>query len=274
MMQSTKPLRILSFGAGVQSTTLLEMALRGDIEPVDHVIFADTGWEPQAVTDNMVKYGERCAEFGVPFHVVTGGNIRSDALDPAHGFASMPLHVIGRGGAPDTIGRRQCTNEYKLKPLMAKQRQLAGLAKGQRSKDHLVTSLIGISLDEIQRMKDPQFPWIRNEYPLVDLRMTRQSCFVYMDKHDLPEPPRSACIGCPYHSDHEWRRIKADAAQWEDACSFDDELRNPSNAEMFFDGRAYLHSKRIPLRIVDLSTAEDRGQGTLFDNDCTGMCGL
>ena len=269
-----KPLRILSFGAGVQSTTLLEMALRGDIEAVDHVIFADTGWEPNPVIENMVEYGERCAEAGVPFHVVANGNIRSDALDLGHRFASMPLHVAASPDKPQTIARRQCTNEYKLQPLLKKQRELAGLGKGQRSKDHLVTSLIGISLDEIQRMRDGAFPWIKNEYPLVDLRMTRQSCKSYMDKHHLPEPPRSACIGCPYHSDHEWRQIKADPIQWADAIAFDASIRVGEIGKRLYGGRAYLHQKRIPLAIVDLSTEEDRGQGTLFDNECQGMCGL
>ena len=74
-----KPLRILSFGAGVQSTTLLEMALRGDIEAVDHVIFADTGWEPDPVIENMVKYGERCSAAGVPFHVVANAQTNTSS---------------------------------------------------------------------------------------------------------------------------------------------------------------------------------------------------
>ena len=40
----TKPLRILSLGAGVQSTTLLYMMIEGEIERPDHAIFSDTGW--------------------------------------------------------------------------------------------------------------------------------------------------------------------------------------------------------------------------------------
>jgi len=47
---SAMRLRALSLGAGVQSTTLALMAAHGEIGPMpDCAIFADTGWEPQAL---------------------------------------------------------------------------------------------------------------------------------------------------------------------------------------------------------------------------------
>jgi len=266
-----RPLRVLSFGAGVQSSTLLEMGLAGDIEPFDHVIFADTGWEPASVYENLKEYSKRCEDAGVPFHIVSNGNIREDMLSPGR-HASIPVFVVGMDGQK-VIGRRQCTSEYKLDPLMKKQRELAGLKRGGRSKEHLLTTIIGISLDEIQRMRDPVFPWIRNEYPLVDLRMSRQSCLVYWAKLGKPSPPRSACIGCPYHSDHEWRNLTAE--EFADAVDFDESIRRPDTPlGEFYRSNAFLHPSRIPLSEVDLSTEEDRGQGVLFDNDCLGMCGL
>ncbi len=43
-----EPLRIISLGAGVQSTTLALMATRGEIGPMPScAIFADTGDEPE-----------------------------------------------------------------------------------------------------------------------------------------------------------------------------------------------------------------------------------
>ena len=58
-VQRTKPedgvrLRVLSLGAGVQSTTLALLAVRGEIGPMpDCAIFADTGWEPRAVYEHL-----------------------------------------------------------------------------------------------------------------------------------------------------------------------------------------------------------------------------
>ncbi len=47
-------LRVLSLGAGVQSTTLALMAAHGEVGPMpDCAVFADTGWEPRAVYDHL-----------------------------------------------------------------------------------------------------------------------------------------------------------------------------------------------------------------------------
>jgi hypothetical protein len=47
---NTSPtLRVLSLGAGVQSTALAILAARGHLPRPDAAIFADTGWEPAAV---------------------------------------------------------------------------------------------------------------------------------------------------------------------------------------------------------------------------------
>jgi hypothetical protein len=272
---SEYPIRVLSFGAGVQSSTLLRMAIAGEIEPVQHAIFADTGWEPKPVYEHMQQMRTLAEAAGIEFHIVSAGNIKDDLFDADARFASMPVHVVNLEGN-GAMGRRQCTSEYKIKPLVAKQREIAGLKSGERCKEHRITSVIGISLDEVQRMKDPLFPWIKNEYSLVDLRMTRHDCLMYHHKREIQKPPRSACIGCPYHSDKEWRHMKDnDPDSWADAVFIDDQIRsNPVVADRMFQGRAYLHSKRIPLSVVDLSTPEDHGQINMFGNECEGMCGL
>jgi hypothetical protein len=49
----TPALRVLSLGAGVQSTTLLLMSVYGELPPLDYAIFADTGWEPARVYEHL-----------------------------------------------------------------------------------------------------------------------------------------------------------------------------------------------------------------------------
>lgn len=60
---SEPKLRVLSLGAGVQSTTLALMAAHGEFEQMpDCAIFADTGWEPRATRPNPMQimgYGIR-----------------------------------------------------------------------------------------------------------------------------------------------------------------------------------------------------------------------
>lgn len=272
---STYPIRVLSLGAGVQSSTLLRMCIAGEVEPITHAIFSDTGWEPKAVYQHLAVVKAEAEAVGIQVHIVSNGNLRDDALNPAHRFASMPLHITNRDGTPG-MSRRQCTSEYKLKPLVRKQRELAGLAKGERCKEHRITTLIGISWDESHRMKDPLHPWIVNEYPLVDRRLTRNDCLQWNDTNRFDRPPRSSCIGCPFHSDKEWRQVKSDPDDWADAVNFDNAIRSghkTGSGEPLL-GSAYLHRRRIPLDQVDLRTEEQMGQETLFDNECEGMCGL
>jgi hypothetical protein len=266
------PLRVLSLGAGVQSTTLLLMMLEGEIEPADHAIFADTGWEPKAVYKHLEYLKPLMVKANMPLHIVRKGNIRKDFLQNDKRAASMPLHMLSNEGKAGMI-RRQCTAEYKLAPLMKKQRELAGLKSGERCKEHRITTLIGISLDEVQRMKDPSFSWIQHEYPLVDKRITREDCLSWCSDKGYNKPPRSACIGCPFKSDDEWRLLKQDPEAWEDAVDFDRQIRG-EHLKSRFTSIPFLHKSHLPLDEVDLRSNDEKGIMSLFDNECEGMCGL
>ena len=144
----TRDLRVLSLGAGVQSSTVLLMMKTGEIEPADLAIFADTQWEPKAVYE-WLDYLE--AESSIPVIRVTTGDIRDDLI---HGhekrFASIPVYIKSPvGGAREGMVRRQCTHEYKIKPIRAEIRErLGGNLRGK-----IVEQVFGISLDEVRRMR-------------------------------------------------------------------------------------------------------------------------
>ena len=125
-------MNLLSLGGGVQSTTLLLMALRGEGEPLDGVLFADTGWEPRAVYRHIETLEQACNSAGLPFYRVSAGNIKEDALNPAAGFASMPLHIRNERGRPGMLCR-QCTSHYKIEPIIEpiqkKVRELLGAGR-------------------------------------------------------------------------------------------------------------------------------------------------
>src|SRR5207245_7574549 len=79
-------LRILSLGAGVQSTTVLLIALHGEFpERLNCAIFADTGWEPQAVYHHLDWLEGKAREGGIRVHRVSSGNLHQDLLDAAQG---------------------------------------------------------------------------------------------------------------------------------------------------------------------------------------------
>ena len=70
--------------------------------------------------------------------------------------------------------RRQCTSNYKINPVNQKVRNLLGLAKGEkRKKGTNVEMIMGISTDEIYRVKTNPIKYITNVYPLIDKKISR-----------------------------------------------------------------------------------------------------
>lgn len=256
-------MKILSLGAGVQSSTLALMAEKGEIDRPDCAIFADTGWEPKSVYA-WLEWLE--SQLSYPVYRVSAGNIRKSLLDENSRYAAIPFFTSNGG-----IGRRQCTNEYKIQPIERKTRELIGLAKGERAKEHHAFMMIGISTDEIQRLKPSRNKWQTNIWPLIDKGMSRADCLSWMQKNDYPLPEKSSCIGCPYHSNQYWREMRQkDPEAWKDACFVDEQLRvNGARKKMQF--KEFMHPSLVPLR--DAQLGDDRTVD-MFNNECEGICGV
>ncbi len=267
-------LRYISLGAGVQSSVMALMASRGEIGPMpDCAIFADTQWEPAGIYEHLDWLEKQLA---FPVYRVTYGNIREMSLDTLNGkrAPSMPVFLDTINGG---ISGRQCTADYKIEPVYKKVKELMGYKNRERlSKDTVVESWMGISRDEIQRMKDSKRWWVSNRYPLIEIGVTRHECLLWFEDHYPGRTlARSACIGCPYRSDREWRNMKdQDPVSWADAVKFDHAMRNGDRYAFGMKGAPYLHQSKTPLDEVDLSTEQDRGQLDMFGEECEGMCGV
>jgi hypothetical protein len=262
-------LRVISLGAGVQSTTLALMAAAGEIGPMpDCAIFADTGWEPRAVYEHLDRL-EKALPF--PVHRVSAGNIRDDIVrnknSTGQRFASVPWFTKNGG-----LARRQCTREYKVEPLEKKQRGLLGYAPRKRIPPNSAEIWIGISMDEAIRMKPARNGWQTNRWPLIERQISRRDCQEWLKAHGW-EAPKSACVGCPFHNDAQWRELRNRyPEEWDDAVKVDVALRNGGSANGFRH-QLFMHRSLVPLSQVDLRTHAELGQPDLFLNECEGMCG-
>jgi hypothetical protein len=190
-------LRLLSLGAGVQSSTVLLLACDGVIPSFDYALFADTGWEPKAVYETLSRLSERAAEAGIPVRRVSAGNIRTDALNGTRRFVSMPMHVRNPDGSRG-LARRQCTNEYKIEPLKRAARELLGYPHPRRVPAGVYAEqAIGISTDEFHRAKDSRVNYLRNTFPLIDLGWTRTDCERYLAQHGSRRPSNPPASAAP-----------------------------------------------------------------------------
>lgn len=259
----------ISLGAGVQSSFMAVCCALGlyGVPRADFAIFADTQDEPREVYEHLWRLAAWLDTHGLRVEICSRGRLSDNPVDR---FIRIPAWTNMDGSASPI--KRQCTSNYKIQPIERRVRELIGVERGRRVKAK-VRALHGISFDEVYRMKPSRTPWITVEFPLVDARLTRWHCLELWSKYcDLPAPPRSACVYCPYHSDDEWRRIRDnDPEAWEFACEYDERIRNSTRSGI--RNPAYLHRSLVPLRDVDL-TDYQANQANLWNAECEGMCGV
>ncbi|WP_423487919.1 hypothetical protein [Mycobacteroides sp. PCS013] len=253
-MNTGPTIRVLSLGAGVQSTVLALMACDGTLPGLDAAVFADTGWEPPAVYEQVDRLAVELARVGIPLHRVSSGNLRADTLNPAHRFVSVPYFTRNADGG-DGMGRRQCTSEYKLKPIKVKVRELLRYPHPTPvPRDVYAEQWIGFSTDEIHRVRDRldvNYSWPR--YPLLELGMSRKDCQRWLERAGWGHTAKSACIGCPFHGNAQWRELRDNhPEQWADAVDFDRRIRKGGASASPLDGEAFLHRSRVPLDLAPI----------------------
>jgi hypothetical protein len=270
-------LTYLSLGAGVQSSALYILCAQGKAPRADVAIFADVQDEPAYVyrqLDALEQWGK--ANGGCRIDRVTQGCISADIIAWHKGerprFSPIPAFAGHPGGSPSMLNRH-CTSDYKIQPIERHVRALMGYVKGQRiAGKATATALIGISRDEVQRMKPSRTPWIENAYPLVDLELRRADCVRVVESAGLPRPMKSSCVFCPFHDNAYWGWLKDQhPSDFERAAEIDDQVRDMSRSGI--RAPVFLHRSLMPLRLIDFSDKQiDLFDG--FQNECTGVCGV
>lgn len=253
-------MRVISLGWGVQSFTLAVMAALGDIEPVAAAVHADTTYESSLTYDFAKKWTPWLEERGVKVETVK--NTKPNDVIRPYGDNKYRIR-IPVFTASEKVGqlRRTCTADWKIAPL---RRWLQENRDGKQ-----VEQLIGISTDEFLRMRDSNVKYIKNVYPLIQLKMSRNDCLDYLDKNNIEKPAKSSCTFCPFHSTKEWQATKKIQKDWDQAVAYDIEMRDKRPPFKIF-----LHPSRRPLDSIDFRTEEEKGQTTFWDQECQGMCGI
>jgi hypothetical protein len=263
------PLTILSMGWGVQTWTLAAMVALEEHPRPDYIIHADTGHERAATYDFARQWTPWLGEHGLDVFTVRGGE-NEVVVEKRAKSVMIPAFTTDEQTGEHGQVRRQCTGAWKIAPIRRFIRA-AMEERGLKQTPRSVESWLGISRDEFARMRDSDVKYITNVYPLVDLRMSRADCHAWLDQHQLPAPPKSACTFCPYHSLASWKLLKQQGGpDWQEAVAVDAAIREkrPPHA-------LYVHPGRRPLAEA-VSIPEDFGAEQLgFDDLCDGgVCGV
>lgn len=263
MARGAENMKVLSLGAGVQSTTILLMACKDEIKKPDVAIFADTGWESSETYKHLEWLKGISESNGISLLVVRAGNIRDDILNAAElksRFASMPMYCLNNGRKG--MLRRQCTSAYKIVPIHKKIRELLGYKPKQKIAPDAVEQWVGISTDEAQRIFGfYNHRWLNNTFPLIDMDMSRAECELWLqENYPYLKVVKSACVGCPFHTNCEWREVRNKLDEWQSAVEFDRAIRNIGG--QIKSKELYLHKSLKPLEEVDVRSEEEKGQLT------------
>jgi len=280
MENAEKQWNVISLGAGVQSSCMALMASRNELLDikVDFAIFADTQDESKKVYD-WLDWLEKQLAF--PVYRVTNGRLSDKVLEMRvtsdgrkFSKADIPFYTLSSDGKKGIIPFRSCTSDYKIKPILRCLREKCGIKRGQ--KYSTVTSLIGISYDEMQRMKDSRDAWVINRWPLVELKMRRSDCIRWMTNGGYPEPPRSSCVYCPFHSNKEWRRLQNEEPdEFAKAVKFEKNLQFAKANTASFASTPFLHKSCKSIDTIDFRNDVEKGQQIFdFGDECDGMCGV
>jgi len=271
-------LQVLSLGAGVQSSTLLLMACRGQIRRPDVAIFADTGWEPKAVYKWLEFLRSQALSSGIQLETVSAGNIKSNALgilprvrQDTQRFVTIPLFTRSADGKISML-RRQCTKEYKIYPIRRRIREKLQ-ALGLKPTLDSAELWMGITTDEAARVRLSDVRYIRNVFPLIERGMDRRDCIDWLLQNGYSTAPKSSCIGCPFHDDRYWRNQELHHPdEFAEAVEVDRAIRKLPRLK----DEAFLYRKAIPLEQASFALPTD-GMEPLFDgmaDECLGMCGV
>jgi len=256
-------MRVISLGWGVQSFTLAIMAALGEIEPVDYAIHADTGYESVLTYELAARWTDWLIERGVNVVTVREPNVRRVVINRGSGRVCIPAFTESKNSRGGMLSR-DCTKRWKIAPI---RRFIQSQRNGKP-----VEMLLGMTTDEWQRMRDSDVKYITNSYPLIDKRMSRIDCIHWLEGREIEIPSKSACYFCPFHTARAWNKIRQ-TSDWKKVIAVDNQIRY-ARSSIIPGLRLYLHSSRQPINEVDFRSAEEKGQMTLWDNECSGMCGV
>jgi hypothetical protein len=227
---ASNPIRIFSFGGGVQSTAVMVLQATGQLcTSYDYFIFSNVGEDSEspATLAYIEQYTKPYArEHGIQFVEVQKlykGKPDTLLSSIIRNKRSVPIPARMSNGAP---GNRSCTNDFKIRVV---DRWIK-----QHGYTHATVGL-GISLDEFTRMRGEQWHdvengqppvkrpssiqmllpifkpvpikppkprklgfWKRRQHPLIDMRINRLKCAEIILNAGLPIPPKSSCYFCPF----------------------------------------------------------------------------
>jgi hypothetical protein len=238
--------RILSYGGGLDSWTMLLLVVNGELPKPDLVIFADVsngspeedptepGEWPSTYRHIREVVMPLCERHGIEFKWLTTAEspIRPTKANP-EGHMALYRYFRSERQFPGRLSKL-CTIASKVERI--------GNYVDQRFPKKEIEVWIGFGADEQNRLKNNRYAQKgrRTErYPLMARGMCRCREEAYCRKAPYPVPRKSACVFCPMSSRFDWMTLAKELPeQFAAAQLLEDEFKGTGSGEMMtFSGK-------------------------------------
>ena len=189
----------------------------------------DTSRERSAVWDYIEKYTRPAlSEIGLELEIASHSWAYCD-LFSHKGKLLLPTYTSGGGKRFPTY----CSKEWKQYPF---HRYLRDKGYGPKKP---VNVWLGMSYDELTRMRGSGLKWLEYSFPLIEDQIRREDLLNFCVEYGWEEPPRSSCWMCPNRDNKGWVDLKYDGTG-----DFDMAVRFE---RVINDGDIFLHRRGLPL---------------------------
>lgn len=220
-------MKVLSCGAGMQSTALALMAIENALfahlhpgEPLpwplvpiyDLIVFCDLGAEMPWVYAQVDFIAKACRKADIPFVVIYTGlyELYMERFGTAR-VPDIPFWTIGENDKGAKM-RRRCTIDSKIVAIQTYiRRELLKYDYGEHTRPGDIGKHemhLGFSAEESRRAFESQNNMYKNKYPLIEMKVERKDNYKYILETWGLNTRASACIMCPYHSNFFFAFVK------------------------------------------------------------------
>jgi hypothetical protein len=194
---------VWSYGGGTQSIAIALLVAKGKLPVPDRIVYADTGGEMDEVMDYLHTY----------INPLLKSTVKREVEIIPHSYAKVDFYRNDKLLIPAYTSSGKfptyCSKEWKVYVI----RRYLGGSKEIRD---MIIMWLGMSTDEVHRIKESDVKYIHNHWPLCDIPrhmnygilMSRKDCKDLIRECGYPTPPSSACVWCPNLSDEQWDRMK------------------------------------------------------------------
>jgi len=187
--------QVWSCGGGTQSAAIAALIIQGRLPKPDIALIIDTEREKQSTWDyyNNILV-PKLRKVNVELIRIAKSEFCSIDLVADTGQIMLPGYTVIDGKQVKQSGF--CSTHWKKRVA---QRFVRSIGVKQ------CYNWLGISTDEMKRVRQSDLLWWQNKYPLIfEVPMSRQKCIeLVMDEMGWPKPPRSSCWMCPNMGEEE-----------------------------------------------------------------------